>query len=136
MNNRVQGFTLIEVMITTLIIGIIAVIAVPAYNGYVMKSRRSEATTALLGLQLAQERWRSNNTQYTTSLGDLGSGAQTSDNNYNLAISSANATSFFMTATATGKQSGDTACSVIAIDENGPVTGNVGGTDYDAACWK
>ena len=35
------GFTLIEVMIVTAIIGVIAAIAIPAYNGYIKQSRIS-----------------------------------------------------------------------------------------------
>ena len=58
MNNR--GFTLIEVMIVIVIIGILASIGFPAYTDQMHKARRSDATTALLGLQQAQEKLRAN----------------------------------------------------------------------------
>jgi type IV pilus assembly protein PilA len=46
-----QGFTLIELMIVVAIIGILAAIAIPAYQDYTAKSQAAEAYTLLDGLK-------------------------------------------------------------------------------------
>ena len=60
------GFTLIEVMITVAIIGILASIALPAYRDYVLRGQIVDATNALSVLRANMERHFQDNRQYTT----------------------------------------------------------------------
>lgn len=53
-----RGFTLIELMITVAIVGILAAMAFPFYQEHINKARRSEAMSALTNAAAAYERFR------------------------------------------------------------------------------
>lgn len=67
-----KGFNLIELMIVLVIIGILASVAIPAYQDNVMRSSRGDGMTALLDIMRAQENFFANEFTYTTDLTDLG----------------------------------------------------------------
>lgn len=50
-----NGYTLIEMMITVAILGIISAIAIPAYTGYLTTARLAEAKNNIAALKLAEE---------------------------------------------------------------------------------
>jgi type IV pilus assembly protein PilE len=67
------GFTLLELMIVVVVIGIMAAVAYPSYQDAVLKGRRAEARAALAEFMQQQERYMTQQGAYkTVSLGDTG----------------------------------------------------------------
>lgn len=61
-----RGFTLIEVMITVAIIGILTAIALPSYRDHVLRGYLGDATTQLASLQAQMERYYQDNRTYAS----------------------------------------------------------------------
>ncbi len=65
---NVRGFTLIEVMITVAIIGILASIALPAYTDYLRRGQIPQAFTYLSDYRIKMEQYYQDNRNYGTGL--------------------------------------------------------------------
>jgi prepilin-type N-terminal cleavage/methylation domain-containing protein len=58
------GFTLVEMMVTVAIVGILAAISIPSYMGYLYRSRTTEAVGFLADIKARQEAYKSEYYQY------------------------------------------------------------------------
>ena len=131
---RYSGFTLMELMIVVAIISILAAIAYPSYKEYVIRAKRSDAKTALLQVQMAQEKYRANCTQYATGFDattmscitggahNLVSPTTSPSGYYTIAIAGTpDATTYTVTATPLSPHT-DATCGTFAVNQNGKTT--------------
>ena len=124
----IRGFTLIELMVVVVIIGILASVAVPGYQDYVMRGRLAEATSALSDGRIKMEQFFQDNRTY---VGGPVPGATT---HFTYAASPApTATTYTLTATGIGGAAGF----VFTINENNAksTTGVPSGWTAAANCW-
>lgn len=146
-----RGFTLIELLITLAIVSIVTTIAVGGYRDYLRRANRVDATTALLRIAAAQEKFYLQNGRYAGSdelveappagLGISGTG----HGYYTLSIEVPDdgATLGFLasaTADSMAAQHDDRDCGVFTIDERGRRTATTQDGDSNAQvterCWR
>ena len=124
------GFTLLELVIAVVIISVLAALAIGNYTDYVMRSRRAEATVALMEMANLQTQFFANNLTYTTALASLPYPTASLEGHYVLSVPVGNATNFTVRADATGSQATqDTDCSWFQLSSFGVKTSE------SADCW-
>ncbi len=113
-----RGFTLIELMLVVAVAGVLSGVAYPSFMGQLQKIRRTDAMVAILQVQAAQERWRSNNPSYGT-LAEIGVAANSAAGYYTLQLSAPSANGYEIVASATGTQAHDTHCRNLRLRVDG-----------------
>ncbi len=135
MIKQIKGFTLIELMITVAIVGIIASIAVPNYFEYVKRTARTEAITALLDAANKQEQYFVDNREYTEELADLGVSTTTENGFYTISaeVDNASSTFEFKAIPKSGPVLNDKECTSLTLTDTG-LKGSEGTADK-STCW-
>lgn len=137
--NKQFGFTLIEIMIAMVILGLLAAVAVPQYESYILKSRRTDAYSAMATAAKALERFYADNNQYDSTWTDIEASRTSVDGWYSMQISASVADqfqSYTLIATHRLGQVDDTDCYQFRLTHTGirSATDTDGG-DSTSICW-
>lgn len=154
---RTTGFSLPELMVTLIISAILISLSYPGYQATIYHSRRMDAISSLLSLQLAIERYRLSCPQYPTLLASHSSCDATisasADGLHNLAASTVSSKGYYrlalvvpdnglsidnayrLMATATGAQSGDRQCSHFYLDQDSQKGSSDEQLQTTSNCW-
>lgn len=108
----IKGFTLIELMITVVIVGILAAISLPAYNSYVIRTNRALAKAQMLDIANRQPQFLLANRSYASKEQLEASGFALSSElagkyTYDISLGTGTPPSYTITFTATGSQLSD-----------------------------
>lgn len=128
-NGKQNGFTLIELMVTVAIVGMLASIAYPSYTSYIIKGNRSAAQAQMLDIANRQQQFLLANRAFasTTTLNSSGymlPSTLTGKYTHAVDVGTGTVPSFTITFTATGNQTSD-----------GNITLNSDGVKAPAAKW-
>ena len=135
MNWKIKsGFTLIEVMIVVLIVGVLSSIAFSNYGDSVVNSRRTDGRTAILNTAASLEKCIAIYGSYNNAGCSIGNGdsIDSPEKYYMVKVTSA-ARTFTLTASSAGKsQDRDTDCTSLTMDNLGAQSGT---GSHPELCW-
>ena len=139
MRAKQSGFTLIEIMVVVVIIGVLAAIAYPSYREQVRRSNRAEAKILLEQKAQALEKCFARSMDFTSvACAPALAVVPTPKGSYQVGANPATpatATTYSLIATAQGPQAGDSECVNFTLNESGTrgVSGSYSATP--ARCW-
>ena len=123
---QAKGFTLLELLMVVIIVGVLASLALPQYSGFIEKARAAEATATIGAIKNAEALYKLESSNYSSSLTDLGMSTvpTAGDAQYwTYGVAGTAGTSYAVTATRSGKKAaGQTSKTIILTwtDANTP----------------
>ncbi len=137
---RTKGFSLVELIIVIAIIGLLAAVAIPSYNSYMLQSRRVDATSFLIEVASEQVRFYSEYNRYSDKMSELGFGAadtaESDEGFYTVTITTADNNSRYSATAAPmagSPQLKDVECANFTLNSSAQRT--VSGTSTAESCW-
>lgn len=150
-----RGFTLVELLVAVAIIGILSAIAIPSYQGSVIRANRADAQISLSRLSTLQEQHFFRNNQYAGDFSDImggvssGNPVNSQEGHYLISLSlvgedigegggmeSNKAHGWVMTAVPQGRQKRDTACASMTLDSLGLRSARNVNDQPSNECWQ
>ena len=132
-SRKQSGFTLVELMITVAIIGILAAIAYPNYEEYTRRANRADAQAIMLENAQFMERYFTTNGTYAGADLPKQQSPESGTAKYTLPDPAGDATSYLIQAVPSGTYT-DPLCGTLTIDQTGSKTED--GTGALSDCWK
>ena len=137
---RAGGFTLIEVLVTVAIVGILAAIALPSYSDYIQRSKISEAISNLSDMRTRLEQYFLDNRAYPTSC--VASGAVAPQINlpaaqkyFNVTCTAMSTAAYTITATGVAAEGMSTSFKYTIKENNARKSDGPSGQYTNSSCW-
>lgn len=141
-----RGFSIVELMMVIVILGIIVAIAYPSYRAFKLRVHRTEATLALLDVADRMQQYYVDNKTYTNDFVALGLGGEpfiTENANYSVRVRDNGggggacpiAVCFELEAAPIGMQADDTDCALFKLNSAGVKAAVADNNSQNDSCW-